>query len=333
MAALRERFLDLDGALDEPGAVLLSLLIAGILVGAAVVIGLVSALGRAGPELRRELVRRYAAWVVMAPLVYVPVMLGAGWTIGLVALLSLLCYREFARATGFFRERAMSAIVVAGIIAVNLAALDHWYGLFVALGPLTFVVIAAAAVAADQPRGYVQRVGMAALAFLFFGVCMGHLAYLANDGRSRGLVLLLLVAVGLNDVFAFVFGKSIGGPKIAPNTSPNKTLSGSIGAALATTVLVSLAGREVFAGQPMDDWRRLALLGFVISVAGQLGDLTISSVKRDVGIKDMGALIPGHGGVLDRCNSLLLAAPAMFHFVGYVQGVGLDQASRIFSGR
>lgn len=328
-----ERLFGWRHALDDRGVMLLTLLIAGILVGAMTVIAALGAAGRLSPELRRELWRRTIAWAVMAPLVWVPIMLGAAWTIALVVALSLLCFREFARATGFFREKRMSALVVVGIVTLNLAALDHWYGLFVALGPLTFVIIAAAAVLADRPQGYIQRVGLAALSFLFFGVCLGHLSYMANDTHYRALLMILIVSVALNDVFAFTVGKTIGGPKLAPHTSPNKTISGSLGALVLTTVLFALLGAIVFKDRPMGELHRLILLGAIVSAAGQLGDLTISSVKRDIGVKDMGAIIPGHGGVLDRCNSLLLAAPAMFHFVGYVQGIGLDQPVRIFVHR
>lgn len=332
MNALRDRFWSVHRAFDEPGFAAVSLTVAGLLVGALVVLLVVGRLGGVAPALRLELRRRYVAWLVMTPLVYVPILLGAGWTVTMVAAVSLMCFREFARATGFFREKVMCALVAAGIIALNLAALDHWHGLFVALGPLTFAAIAACAVAADRPKGYVQRIGLASLSFLFFGVCLGHLAYMTNDGRYRSLILLLLVSVAMSDVFAFTVGKLAGGPKLAPVTSPNKTVSGSIGALVLTTAAFALLGSMVFRGQLMAEPARLVLLGVIVSLAGQLGDLTISSVKRDVGIKDMGALIPGHGGVLDRCNSLLLAAPAMHHFVAYVQGVGADTPARLFTG-
>jgi phosphatidate cytidylyltransferase len=330
-ALARERLFGWRQAFDDQGVIILSLIIAATLVGALVLIAALSATGRVKPDLRRELYRRYFAWVVMAPSVYLPIMAGAAWTIVLVTVLSLLCFREFARATGFFREKAMNILVVIGIVLINLTALDHWYGMFVALGPLTFVCIAAFAIVSDKPKGYIQRVGLAALSFFFFGVCLGHLGYMANDAHYRSLLMLLIVSIALNDVFAFCVGKTIGGPKLLPNTSPNKTISGSLGALVLTTALFTALGTIVFDDQPMGAWPRLILLGAIVSAAGQLGDLTISSVKRDVGIKDMGAIIPGHGGVLDRCNSLLLAAPAMFHFVGYVQGIGLDQVRRVFT--
>lgn len=330
--AAHQRLFGTAHAFDDPIVVRLTIGVGIILLLGLSIIAALSAAGRVSPDLRRELIKRYLAWVVMTPLVLGPILAGATWTILLITIISLMCYREFARATGLFREKTMSALVTLGIITLNLAALDHWYGLFVALGPLTFVIIAAVGVLADRPKGYIQRVGLAALAFLFFGVCMGHLSYFANDERYRPMLLLLVICVAINDVLAFTVGKTIGGPKLVPQTSPNKTISGAIGALLLTTVIVVWIGSYVFNAQPMGDWRNLVLLGLIISAAGQLGDLTISSIKRDIGIKDMGTLIPGHGGVLDRCNSLLLAAPAMFHLVGYFQGIGIEQPVRILSG-
>ena len=113
---------------------------------------------------------------------------------------------------------------------------------------------------------------------------------------------------------------------------PNKTLGGSLGALLLTTALAALVGHFVFRYTPIDQPARLILLGVIISASGQLGDLLISSLKRDLDIKDMGLLFPGHGGWLDRFDSLLLTAPAVFHYVGYFRGIGLDQPTRVLSG-
>jgi phosphatidate cytidylyltransferase len=328
----QQRLFGYEHAFDDPVVTALTCVIAGVLLLASVVIALLAATGKLQPELRKELVRRTAAWAVMGPAVIVPILLGAAWTIALVFILSLLCYREFARATGFFREKVMSLMVVVGIGLVTLATLDHWYGLFVALAPLVAIVMASVALAADRPKGYIQRIGLAFLAFLLFGVCLGHLGYFANDPQYRSLLMLLLTTTAMNDVFAFVVGKSIGGPKLAPATSPNKTIAGSLGALVLTTGLFAVLGSFVFGGTALASWHHLLLMGATVSVAGQLGDLMISSCKRDLGIKDMGMMIPGHGGVLDRCNSLLLVSPALFHYIGYFRGIGLGQPTRILIG-
>lgn len=328
----RDRLFGFQHAFDQPVVIWLVVFIAILLAATAAVLSIITVRARLSAGLRSELWKRYLTWLAIVPLITAPILFSPAATILLVGVLSLLCYREFARATGLFRERAMSLIVVLGIAGVTFASLDHWYGLFAALGPLTLIAIATTAILYDHPKGYVQRVGLASLSFMLFGVCLGHLGYLANDPGYRGAMLALLVCIGMNDIFAFVVGKSIGGPKLAPRTSPNKTIAGSVGAAVLTTALFVVIGGRVFEGTPVAAPLPLAILGLIISVSGQLGDLMISSVKRDVGIKDMGAVLPGHGGVLDRCNSLLLSAPAVFHFIGYFQGVGLHEPVRVFTG-
>ena len=311
----------------------------GIVIGAAsllvltpIIITCLRAAGKVDDRLRGELYRRYLSWLVLAPLIVAPILLGRLWTVGAVVLLSLLCYREYARTTGLFRHRLMSFVVVLGILAVGFAVADHWYGLFVALPSLTISVLVVTALFADRPDGYIQRVALSVLAFLLFGVCFGHLAFFANDRLSRPILLLILLCVELNDVFAYIVGKAAGKRKLAPNTSPNKTIAGSVGAAVFTTALFGTLAHFVFEGTVIDHPLHLAMLGLLLSAAGQFGDLVLSSIKRDLGIKDMAATIPGHGGLLDRFDSLLLVAPALFHYIGYFLGVGLDQPMRVFSG-
>jgi phosphatidate cytidylyltransferase len=331
-AATRERLFGFSSALDHP-------LVRGVLVAvvaslalAPVVFGLLGIAGKLSPALKKDLWSRYFSWLVFIPLMIGPVLLGAGPTILAVGVLSLLCYREFARATGLFRFPGTSAVVVGGILLITFAVADHWYGLFVALTSLVTAVIAATAIFADQPKGYIQRVALGIFAFLLFGVCYGHLGYLANDKNYRALLIWLVVCVELNDVFAYCVGKTLGHKKLAPNTSPNKTIAGSVGAVVLTTALAASLGHLVFRNTILDAWPHLLALGLIVSVSGQLGDLALSSIKRDLGIKDWAATFPGHGGLLDRFNSLLFAAPAVFHYVGYFVGVGLDQQIRIFTG-
>jgi phosphatidate cytidylyltransferase len=319
-------------AFDEPVVVVIVALMAAGLVVAPLLILALDRAGRLGPALEAELRSRYLSWLVMVPLIVLPVLLGAAPTILAVALLSLLCYREFARATGLFREKVMSAMVALGILAVTFAVAVHRDGLFVALTPITLAALTAVATSLDRPSGYIQRVALAVFGFLLFGSCLGHLGYMANDTRFRALILLLVFSVQLNDVFAYVVGKSLGGPKLVPRTSPNKTISGSLGAAVLTTLLVFGLAGLVFHSGPMSGVVQRLALGMLISIAGQFGDLSVSAIKRDVGVKDTGALIPGHGGVLDRANSLLLAAPTVFHYINYLDGIGADHAARAVTG-
>jgi len=320
-----ERLFGWRHAFDHPVTFWVTMGVAGVIVLALLVCALLKG------DLRREVLKRTLAWAGMAPLILGPVLLGAAWHIAAVTLVSVVGYAEYARATGLFREKVTSLTVVLGILAVGFAALDNYYRLFVALFPLVVCVIASASILPDSPKGYIQRVALGTLAFMLFGCGLGHLSYMGNDANYRPIVLLLLLGAQMNDVFAFCVGKTMGRRKLAPNTSPNKTVAGAVGALVLTTVLTASLGRVIFQGTALGGWGALIPLGVLLSVAGQLGDLTLSSIKRDLGIKDMGSIIPGHGGVLDRANSLLLSAPAVFHYINYFVGFGLDQPVRIFT--
>lgn len=327
-----ERLFGWQHAFDQPATLLLVGIVLGVLTLAPVAIVLADKLKPLEDRQRTELWQRWFSWLVLVLLMAAPVLLGAAWTMLAVTMLSLLCYREYARATGLFREKFTSLLVVVGILAVGFTVLDNWYNLFVALFPLMVAVLTGFQVVLDRPEGYIQRVALAILGFALFGSALGHLGYLANDENYRAIVLLVLVAVELNDVAAFVSGKLFGLRKLCPNTSPNKTIAGAVGAVLVTTVSVTLVGRQVFEGTALEHWPKLVVLGVIISVVGQLGDLVLSAIKRDLGLKDMGATIPGHGGLLDRFDSLILVAPAVFHYVWYFGGFGLQQPICIFSG-
>jgi phosphatidate cytidylyltransferase len=120
-------------------------------------------------------------------------------------------------------------------------------------------------------------------------------------------VLWLLATVWATDIFAYVAGRSLGGPKLAPRLSPKKTWSGALGG-LAAAVIVGACTAWLFTGGSVI---RLAMAGGLLSVVSQVGDLAESAVKRYVGVKDSGRLIPGHGGLLDRVDALMAAAVAM----------------------
>ena len=330
--ATRQRLYGFRHAFDHRVTLVLFLVILAMLLLAPLLMWALRRGGKIDAKLGDELTKRYNSWLVLVPLMTVPVLLGALWTILAVGMLSILCYREYARATGLFREKLISLMVGVGIIAVTFAVLDNWYALFTALWPLRVGTITAVAILEDRPQGYIQRVALGVLAFMLFGACLGHLGYFANDTHFRPILFWLVVCVEMNDVFAYITGKTFGRRKLMPHTSPNKTVGGFLGALLLTTALAAGVGHFVFRGEVIDRWGRLLLLGAIISVVGDLSDLLISSIKRDLDIKDMGTLFPGHGGLLDRFDSLILVAPAVFHYVGYFRGVGLDQPARILSG-
>jgi phosphatidate cytidylyltransferase len=326
------RWFGLKEAFAHPVTIGIVVAVAAVLVLAILITAILRAVGLTSPALHEELVKRIRSWAIMAPLLILPILVGPAWTILAVAVLSIACYREFARATGFFRHRSLSIVVVAGVAALTFASFDHWYGFFVAIPPLTIVLLAIVAVLSDEPKGYTQRVGLGILSFLLFGVCISHLGYMANDVDYRPIVLMIIVTVELNDVFAYISGKTLGRRKLIPHTSPNKTIGGALGALCLTSALVVTLAHLIFKGSAIDTWPKLIGLGLIVSGAGQFGDLMVSSIKRDLGIKDMAATIPGHGGFLDRFDSLILVAPAVFHYVGYFRGFGLDQPTRIITG-
>lgn len=331
-SASRERLFGYSHAFDNPVTTVVSVVVVAILAMAPLLIWWLVNQGRVDSRLKAELLTRYRSWLMITPLILIPILLGAFWTILGVSLLSLFCYREYARVTGLFRDKTISGVIVMGILLRTFAELDNWYRLFVALVPLTVGVIAIVATLRDKPEGYIQRVALGVLGFVLFGSCMGHLGYLANDWNYRPILIMTILSVELNDIFAFICGKLFGKRRLAPNTSPKKTVAGAVGALLLTSLFVMALGSLVFQGTALAAPRHLVFLGMLISVLGQFGDLMLSSIKRDLGIKDMAATIPGHGGLLDRFDSMILVAPAVFHYINYFVGVGADQAIHVFTG-
>jgi phosphatidate cytidylyltransferase len=328
----RERLFGFRHAFDYRVTVVLTLTVLVLLLLAPLLIPIVTRAANSPTDKRKELWDRYRSWIWLALFILIPVLAGAFWTILAVAALSFLCYREYARITGLFRERTISFIVVIGILLITFATLDNWYRLFVALFPLTVALVATGGLIPDQPKGYIQRVGLGVLGFALFGSALGNLGYMANDWNYRPILLLIIFAVEINDIFAYICGHLFGHRKFVPNTSPNKTVGGAIGAIVLTAPLFAVGAHFVWLGTALDTPIRLVGLGILVSIVGQFGDLMLSSIKRDLGLKDTAKLIPGHGGMLDRFDSLILVAPAVFHYVNYFVGFAAGEPQRIFTG-
>ena len=273
------------------------------------------------PDLRADLWTRYKSWLVLAPLMVVPLLAGRLPAILGVAVLAAFCYREFARVIGLFRHRAVSATVSLGCVLITYSIAIRWYGFFNALTSLIVCALVIVALFADDPKGYIQRVALGIFCFLLFGVCLGHFSYLANDSRGPAIQLAILLCVEMKDIFAYCTGKAFGRRKLCPQTSPKKTLGGALGALVLTSALFAMLAHFIFAGGVLDRPAHLIALGALLSLTGQCGDLVMSSIKRDLGIKDMAATIPGHGGLLDRFDSLLFVGPALFHYMRYFGGI------------
>jgi phosphatidate cytidylyltransferase len=198
----------------------------------------------------------------------------------------------------------------------------EWYGMFIIFIPVyVFLFLPLRMVLIGDTRGFLSAVGILHWGLMTTVFSLSHLAYLLTlptSGNSNGggpaLALYLVLLTQLNDVSQYVFGKRFGARKVAPTVSPGKSLEGLLGGVGVTTVLaVALAPWLTPLG-----WLEAGLAGMLISLAGFAGDLTISAVKRDLGLKDTGQLLPGHGGILDRVDSISYTAPLFFHFIYYL---------------
>jgi phosphatidate cytidylyltransferase len=269
----------------------------------------------------------YRGWLLMVPLIVGCVFLGRAVTIIGLSLLAGFGFKEFARATGLYQDWWMTGAVYAGIAAVCVATLIRhpggddpapgWYGLFMSLPVYVIALILLIPILRNRIEHQLQAISLAIVGFIYIGWMFGHLGFLANPTYHYGYLLYLLFAVEVNDVAAFLFGKLLGRHPLRSRISPKKTWEGAIGALVVSLVLPWVLR---FSFPHFGPWQ-LILTGLIVGVGGQLGDLSISVIKRDIGIKDMGATIPGHGGILDRIDSLIYTAPLFMHMVDYYYGL------------
>ncbi|MDP9193438.1 MAG: phosphatidate cytidylyltransferase [Acidobacteriota bacterium] len=267
----------------------------------------------------------YRGWLIMIPLVIGAILLGRVATIVFFGLLSIVGFTEFARATGLYRDWLITGWVylgIAGVTTVTIISppgetLIGWYGMFMALPVYVVAGILLMPILRDRTKGQLQLIALGIVGFIYVGWMFSHLAFLANGRNAAGAILFLLFSVPLCDVAAFTFGKAFGRHKMRPNISPNKTWEGAFGA-----FLVGMAMPWIFRFS-LEGFgtRELLLAGLIVGAGSQLGDLSISVIKRDIGIKDMGTLIEGHGGVLDRIDSLIYVAPLFFHMTRFFVGI------------
>lgn len=305
-------------ALESPVFLFYLAIAASLLVVAGVVIGVLRwGLGKNVEHAWQS----YRGWLVMVPLVLGAIFLGRVAAIVFFTALAIFGCKEFARATGLYRDWFMTGGVYLGILACGATSLvtdpllgvHGWYGLFIALPVYAIAGILIIPILRNRSQGQLQLLALAIVAFVYFGWMFGHLAFLANARHAYSYVLYLLFAVEINDVAAYVSGKLFGRHALRSNISPKKTWEGSLGA-LAVSLALPWLLHFTF---PHFQARDLILTGLIVGVGGQLGDLAISVIKRDLGIKDMGAAIPGHGGILDRIDSLIYVAPLFFHMMRF----------------
>lgn len=310
--------------------------IGGILV-LATVIAAILGFAKRGQEnsTLKNLNQRIAAWWAMALGLAITLLIGETAVIILFLGLSFLALREFLTIAPTHRSDHKTLVWLVYIIPViNYWFLwEHWYGAFAVLIPVyAFLFLPIRNALAGDTDNFLQRAAMIQWALM---VCVYAISYIpaimqlpvmmhngreAAEGSSLGgggaegalLMLFLVVVVQLSDVFQYVWGKTLGKHPVAPSVSPNKTWEGLIGGVLTATAI----GAGLWWITPFV-WWQAALLAFVSCLMGFFGGLVMSSIKRDRGVKDFGATIAGHGGIMDRLDSLSFSAPVFFHLVRF----------------
>lgn len=263
---------------------------------------------------------RIKAWWVMVAVFGVAFLVGKSLTIVLFALTSFYCLREFISITPT-RPEDHRALAFAFYLFVPLQywlIWDEWLTLFSILIPVwAFLALPVLAVLKGETEDFLPRTARIQWALMLTVFCISHapaLLMLKFDGFTDNFLLLffLITVVQLSDVMQYVFGKLFGRHKVAPRVSPSKTWEGLIGGGLSATAV----GAGLFWITPFDPWQA-ALMALAIVLAGFFGGLVLSAVKRSLGAKDWGTMIEGHGGVLDRMDSVSFAAPVFFHLTNY----------------
>lgn len=286
--------------------------ILGILIVASAASWYLHRKGPAGKYV--ELRQRVQSWWIMVGVFGVAIAIDRRLSIAFFALVSFLALKEYLSLIPTRRaDRRVLFWAYLSIPVQYFWIFRGWYGMFIVFIPVwVLLLLSARMVLIGETKDFLRAVGTLqwGLMLMVFGI--SHQAYLLVLGGA-GLVLYLVVLTQLNDVAQYIWGKLFGRHKITPAVSPKKTVEGLIGGILTTTVLAVLLAPLL---TPLDRWDSVAA-GFMISTGGFLGDITISALKRDLGVKDSGQLIPGHGGILDRIDSLTYTAPLFFHFLRF----------------
>lgn len=272
-----------------------------------------------------ELRERIQTWWWIVAIVTAAVALGTSTAILLVAALSFLAFRELHSVVPIRRaDRVILGLAYVAIPIQYYFVWTRWYGMFSIFVPVyAFTLLTAATVFVGETRGFIRSNATLHWALLLTVYNISHLAFLvilplktSFAAGGLGLLLFVLVIVQFNDVAQFIWGRLFGRTRIVPSVSPGKTWEGFIGGIVTSVLLAVIIAPRLTPFSPM----AAALIGLVLSVCGFLGDVTLSAVKRDLGLKDTGSSLRGHGGILDRLDSLTLAAPIAFHIIRYFYG-------------
>ena len=264
-----------------------------------------------------ELKSRTRSWWIMASLVLGAVLINTTLCYMALAFLSFMAFRELYSVLDF--RDADRRAVFWGYLSIPIQyylAYIGWYGAFIIFIPvIMFLVLPLRLVLKGDTRGIIKSMSSLQWILMLTVFGLSHMAYLLSlsPQEGRGMLLFLVFLTEINDVMQFTCGKLLGKHKIVPKVSPNKTWEGFVGGLISTTIIGYFLGFLTPLTTP-----QVVFVSFFLAFAGFIGDIVMSSVKRDIGIKDMGSSIPGHGGILDRIDSLAYTAPVFFHLVYYM---------------
>ena len=307
--------------LDDP-CHLMGWLILGLLIISSLA---VFCLVRAHPDRDyTELRRRTKSWWIMASLFFAALLLSRSITVLFFAFLSFWAFKEYL--TLLQTRKSDHRAIVWAILSIPIQyywVYTNWYGMFIIFIPVyVFLFLPVRLVLSKDTAGFVASASKLHWGLMAFVFGLSHLSMLSGlnlktQGIASGasLILFLVFLTEMSDIMQFVFGKTFGRHKVIPDVSPHKTWEGLMGGILST-VLFSLI-LQFLTPFTLYETATAALL---ITVSGFLGGAVMSAVKRDFGVKDFGTLIPGHGGMIDRVDSLCYAAPLFFHYVRYFHG-------------
>jgi phosphatidate cytidylyltransferase len=264
---------------------------------------------------------RIAAWWVMVVLLAIAFLAGRTGVVLLFALASFAALREFLTLTTHNRADHWS-LVACFFLVLPLQywfVLTDWYGMYSVFVPVyAFLLLPVLSALRGAPQGFLVRVSETQWALMICVYCVSHvpaLLYLqipGFEGRNVILIAYLIFVVQLSDVMQYVWGKLLGRHKVAPALSPSKTWEGLVGGTLTATAV----GTALWWMTPFTPWQAAGMC-LILTLMGFFGGLVMSAIKRDRGVKDWGHLIAGHGGFIDRLDSVIFAAPIFFHLTRF----------------
>ena len=264
---------------------------------------------------------RLKAWWVMIGLLAVCLWLGKVAITLLFAFVSFQSLREYLSITATRRgdHRALLWCFFFFLpLQYYLIAID-WYGLFSILIPVyAFLLLPISASLGSDTTRFLERTAKVQWGLMICVYCLSHVPALLTldiqgfEGRNALLVVFLILVAQSSDVLQYVCGKLFGKHKLSPAISPSKTVEGLVGGVLCSTAV----GAALWSITPFAPWQA-ALVALTINVLGFFGGFVMSAIKRDRGIKDWGSMIEGHGGMLDRVDSISFSAPIFFHILRY----------------